>query len=75
MRSYDEAEVCELIGLFKLSLTGSKFFPHSIKLYRDNRLTVFKNTNGLQYEKIKKTFQKMFDNKGLDSTLKNKLRI
>ena len=75
MRSYDEAEVCELIGLFKLSLIGNKFFPHSIELYRDNRLTVFKNRNGLQYEKIKNTFQKMFDNKGLDSTLKSKLRI
>ena len=75
MGSCDEVEVCELIGLFKLSLIGNKSFPNSIELYRYNRLTVFKNTNGLQYEKIKKTFQQMFDNKGLDSTLKKKLRI
>ena len=36
-----------------------------IGLYRVDRLAVFKNTSGPQSEKIKKTFQRMFKNKGL----------
>ena len=66
MGSNDGAEVCELIGIFMLSLIGSKYNPNSIGLYRDDGLTVFKNTSGPQSEKNKKTFQKMFQNKGLD---------
>ena len=66
MGSYDIAEVCELIGIFMLSLIGNKYNPNNIGLYRDDGLAVFKNTSGPQSEKIKKTFQKMFKNKGLD---------
>ena len=66
MGSYDGAEVCELIGIFMLSLIGNKYNPNNIGLYRDDGLAVFKNTSGPQSEKIKKTFQKMFKNKGLD---------
>ena len=64
--SYDGAEVCELIGIFMLSLIGKKYNPNNIGLYRDDGLAVFKNTSGLQSENIKKTFQRMFKNKGLD---------
>ena len=66
MGSYDGAEVCELIGIFMLSLTGNKYNPNNTRLYRDDGLAVFKNTSGPQSEKIKKSFQKMFKNKGLD---------
>ena len=54
---YGEAEVCELIGIFMLSLIGNKYNPSNIGLYRDDGLAVFKNTSGSQSEKIKKTFQ------------------
>ena len=37
MRSYDGAEVCELSGIFMLSLTGN-----NIRLYRDDGLAIFK---------------------------------
>ena len=60
MGSYDGAEVCELIGIFMLSLIGNKYNPNHIVLYRDDGLADFKNTSGPQSEKIKKTFQKMF---------------
>ena len=66
MGSYDGAEVCELIGIFMLSLIGNKYNPDDIGLYRDDGLAVIKNTSGPQSEKIKKTFLKMFKNKGLD---------
>ena len=42
MGSYDGAEVCELIGIFMLSLIGNKYNPNNIGLYRDDGLAVFK---------------------------------
>ena len=53
MGSYDGAEVCELIGIFMLSLIGNKYNPNNIGLYRDDGLAVFKNTSGPQSEKSK----------------------
>ena len=52
VESYVWAEVYELTG------TGNKYSPNSIGINRDDELAVFKNTNGLQSEKIKKIFQK-----------------
>ena len=66
MGSYDGAEVCELIDIFMLSLIGNIDNRNNIGLYRDEGFAVFKNTSSLQSEKIKKFFQKMFKNKGLD---------
>ena len=66
MGSYEGGEVCELIGMFILHLISSKYKPNNIGLYRDDGLAVFKNTSGPQCEKIKKTFQEMFKNQGLD---------
>ena len=75
MGSYDGAEVCELIGIFMLSLIGNKYNPNNIGLYRDDGLAVFKNTSGPQSEKIKKTFQKMFKNQGLDIIINCNMKI
>ena len=52
MRSCDGPEVCELTGIFILSLIGNKYKPN-MELYRDDGLAVFKNTSGPQSEKIK----------------------
>ena len=38
-------------------------------------MAVFKNTKGLQSERIKKTFQKMFKNKGLDIIINYNMKI
>ena len=75
MGSYDGAEVCELIGIFMLSLIGNIYNRNNIVLYRDEGLAVFKNTSGPQSEKIKKTFQKMFKNKGLDIIINCNMKI
>ena len=73
--SYDGAEVCELIGIFMLSLIRNKYNPSNIGLYRDGGLAVFRNTSGRQSEKVKKIFQKMFKNKGLDIIINCKMKI
>ena len=68
MVSYDEVKVCALISIFMLSLLGNEYNRNNIGLYKDDGLVVFKNTSGLPSENFKKTFQKMFKNKGLDIT-------
>ena len=75
MGSYNGAEVCELIGIFMLSLIGNKYNRNNIGLYRDDGLTVFKDTSGPQSEKIKKIFQKMFKNKGLEIIINCNMKI
>ena len=58
MGSYDGAEVCELFGIFMLSLTGSKYSPNNVGLYRDDGLAIFKNTSGRSLNELKRFFKK-----------------
>ena len=51
MGPYDEAEVCELIGIYMLYLIGKKYDSKNIGLYRDDGLAVFKNVSGPASEK------------------------
>ena len=74
--SYDRTEVCELTDIFiMLSLIGNKYNPSNIRLYRDDGLAVLKNTSSPQSEKIKKTFQKMFNKNGLDIIMNCNMKI
>ena len=66
MGACDDAEVCELDGTFLLDKISEKYDKNSIGLYRDDGLSVFKNKNGTQLERIKKKIQKMFKDFGLE---------
>ena len=66
MGVYDGAEVCELVGTYLLSKIAEKYPKENIGLYRDDGLAAFMNTSGPQNERIKKDFQKIFKEKGLD---------
>ena len=66
MGAYDGAEVCELVGTYLLSLLSEKYNKEDIGLYRDDGLAAFKNVSGPENERIKKDFQKIFKDKGLD---------
>ena len=63
MDAYDGAEVCELIGIFMLSLLSKHINKNHIGLYRDDGLAILKNTSGPEAEKLKKKFQKLFKKK------------
>ena len=54
MRAYDGAEICDLLGIFKLSLLSKKYSCKNICLYGDDGLPVFRNISGQQAEKHKK---------------------
>ena len=53
MGAYDEAEICELVGIFILSLMSKKYSSNNIGLYCDDGLPVFRNVSGQQAEKYK----------------------
>ena len=54
MGSYDGAELCELARLFMLNEVSNKLDKDNIGLYRDDGLSVFKNYNGHQSDKVRK---------------------
>ena len=75
MGGYDDAEICELVEIFTLSLLSRKFSSNNIGLYRDDGLSVFRNISGRQAEKYKKTIQNIFKDKGLQIIIKCNLKI
>ena len=58
-----------------LSLTGNKHNPNNIRLHRDDGLAIFKNTSARNLNKLKKIFQKMFKNKGLDVVINCNMKV
>ena len=75
MGAYDGAEICELVGIFMLSLLSKKFSFNNIGLYRDDELSVFRNISRRQVEKKKKTIQNIFKDKRLQIIIKCNLKI
>ena len=70
MGSYDGAEVCEIVGLFILDMLSKLFKKNSIGLYRDDRLSTFRNYNGHQSDKVRKDLTKLFKKYQLDLDIK-----
>ena len=64
MRVYDGAEVWELVGTFLLEKIIEICNKSNIGLYRDDGLSIFRNKNDTQLEKIKKKLQRLFKEYG-----------
>ena len=75
MGAFDGAEICELVGIFLLSQLATSCDKKRMGLYRDDGLAVFANMSGPQAEKMKKKFQKVFNDNGLEITIKTNLKI
>ena len=60
MGAYDGPEVCELIGIFMLSLLSKHINKNHIGLCGDDGLAILKNSSRPEAEKLKKKFQKLF---------------
>ena len=52
MGAYNEADICELVGLFLLNNFANKFDWNSVGLYRGDGLALFKNINDHLADKI-----------------------
>ena len=59
MGSYDDVEVCEIVGLFMLDKLSKLFEKISVGIYRDDGLSIFKNYNGHQSDKVRKDLTKL----------------
>ena len=68
--TYDDAEVCELVGIFILNQICEKYNKNDVGLYWDDGLAVFKNISGPESERIKKNFQSLFKKYGLQIIIK-----
>ena len=75
MGAYDGAEVCEIVGIYLLSLLGKKYNSKDIGLYRDDGLSVFKNMNGPEAEKIKQEIQRIFKEVGLEIVVSCNMKV
>ena len=70
MGAYDDAEVCELVGIFMLNKISEKYNKNDVDLYRDAGLAVLKSTSGPESECIRKYFKRSFKKYGLELIIK-----
>ena len=75
MGSYDGAEVCEVVGLFMLDMLSKSFEKKYFSLYRDDGLSIFRNYNGHQNNKVRKYLMKVFKKYQLNLDIKCNLKI
>ena len=67
--SYDGAEVCELVGIYILSILSKKYEDAEFGLYRDDGLAAFQNINSQASDHIRKEIIEIFKQLGLKITI------
>ena len=76
MGCYDEAEVCELVGMLALSRLAKEVpAADSIGLYRDDGLGVLRKSPGSKADRIRKDIIKAFADLGLRITIQTNLKV
>ena len=73
MRSFDEAEICELVGLYLLDKLSSLIRRENIGLYRDDGLSAINSSSGSVLGKTRKNIIALFKNEGLSITIETNL--
>ena len=69
MGSYDEVEICELVGLYFLNRLSTVIDKSSVGLYRDDGLAAINNANGPKLDRIRKVIITLFKEEGLSITI------
>ena len=60
MGSYNDTELCELIGIYIQPLLESSLEKNQMGLYRDDGLIILRNINNQQTDKIQKKIISVF---------------
>ena len=60
MGSYDGAEVCDLVGIYLLSLLANIIDKNNSGLYHDDELIFLCNVNGQKMDRVRKNVMKIF---------------
>ena len=74
MGSYDSAEVYEIVGVFMLDMLSKLFEKNCIGLHRDDGLSIFRNYNGHQSNKVRKDLTKLSKKYQLNLDIKCNLK-
>ena len=76
MGAYDGAEICELVGIYLLSIVERKSQQkrHRSK-YRDDGLAAFRNVSRPQSDEIKKNFQRIIRENDLEIVISCNMKI
>ena len=74
MRSYDVAEVCEIVGTFILSKLGNIIDKKNTGLYRDDGLVVLRSINARGTGKMRKIIIKLFKEVALQLEIETNLK-
>ena len=74
MGSNDGAEICELVGLYLLSLIAEKYRKEDTGLYRDDGLAIIRSRNGRQADVYRKNITKIMKDNGLKIEVKCNLK-
>ena len=75
MGSFDGAEICELVGLYILSILSKDYGKDGLGLYRDDGLAVFKSISVSRADRIRKSITRTFQKLGLNITIVCNLKI
>ena len=69
MGSNDGAEVCELVGIYILSILSKKYEDPEFCLYRGNGLAAFRNISSPTSDRVRKEIIEIFKQLGLKITI------
>ena len=75
MGSHDGAEICELVGIFILSLIAQKYRKEDTGLYRDDGLSIIRSRSGRQADVYRKDITKIMKDQGLKIEVKSNLKV
>ena len=75
MRTYDQAEIYELVGIYILSRLSTIIDKNNNGFYRDHALLVLRNVNGQQIDRVRKNVIKLFKDIGLLIDIETNLKI
>ena len=64
MRSYDEAEICELVGIYILTRLATIIKKSDCRLYRNDGLVILRNVNEQEIDCTRKNIVKIFKDVG-----------
>ena len=73
MEIHDEAEVCELVGLYLLGKLAPLIGIKNFGLYRDDGLAVIHQANGPKLKRIRKDIIALSKSEGLSITIDTNL--
>ena len=75
MGSYNGAEVCELVGIYVISLLANIIDKNNSGLYRNDGLNFLRNVNGQKIDRIRKNVIKTFKEVGFKIENQTHLKI